>query len=173
MARTILFQEKQRFRQFGLWTMVLGLAAIFWVGFIYQVLLGGAFGHNPVSDVEFSVLFAVVGIGLPLFFYKMSLTTEVLPGLLQVRFSPFHLKPVRVPLHLVRNYEEVVYSPISDYGGWGIRWGGSGQAYNMSGNEGVRLLFYHKKPLLIGSQKAHDLYQAIRQAKDMKSESNN
>ncbi|MCC9137963.1 DUF6141 family protein [Pontibacter silvestris] len=170
MAETVLFQEKQRFRQLGLWTVVLAFAAIFWVGFVYQVLLSGTYGNNPVSDVELSVVFAVVGVYLPLFFYKMNLTTEVLPGMLQVYFSPFHLNPVRVPLRLVRTYEKVVYSPIGDYGGWGIRWGRKGKAYNMSGNEGVELLFYNKKPLLIGSQRAHELYQAIRQAKEMKSE---
>ena len=41
-----------------------------------------------------------------------------------------------------------------------------GKAYNVSGNEGVLLHFYDKKPLLIGSQRAGELFEAIRQAKE-------
>lgn len=164
----ILYRERQRFRQFWLWVVVLGVAAIFWFGFVYQVLLGGEYGNRPVSDVQLAILFALVGLGLPYFFYRMSLTTEVRPGLVQVRFWPFHLKAVKVPLHLVRDYERVTYNPISDYGGWGIRWGFKGKAYNMSGNEGVKLYFYNRDPLLIGSQNPRDLFRAISEAKQMK-----
>ncbi|PRY16403.1 hypothetical protein CLV24_101249 [Pontibacter ummariensis] len=163
----ILYREQQRFRQFWLWVVVLGVAAIFWAGLVTQVMFGGQFGDNPVSDVELVILFVAVGLGLPYFFYKMTLTTEVQPGVLQVRFWPFHLRPVRIPLHTVRDYEQVVYNPIGDYGGWGIRWSFRGKAYNISGNEGVQLLFYNRKPLLIGSQNPQRLFEAIRQAKEM------
>ncbi|TPE43997.1 DUF6141 family protein [Pontibacter mangrovi] len=164
----ILYRERQRFRQLWLWVVVLGVAAIFWVGFVYQVLMGGLYGNRPVPDVQLSILFVLVGLGLPYFFYSMSLTTEVQPGQVLVRFWPFHIKPVRIPLHLVRDYERVTYNPIGDYGGWGIRWGFKGKAYNMSGNEGVKLYFYNKGPLLIGSQNAGELFQAISEAKKAK-----
>ncbi|SFG86400.1 DUF6141 family protein [Pontibacter chinhatensis] len=163
--QVILYREQQHFRQFWLWVVVLGVASIFWVGFVYQVLLGGQYGNRPVSDVQLSILFVLVGLGLPYFFYRMSLTTEVRPGVVQVRFWPFHVKPREIPLHLVRDYEQVVYNPIGDYGGWGIRWGFKGKAYNMSGNEGVKLYFYNRKPLLIGSQRADELFRALTEAK--------
>lgn len=162
----ILFRERQHFRQIWLWVVVLGVAAIFWSGFVAQVLLGNSFGSKPASDVQLSMLFGLMGIGLPLFFYRMSLTTVVQPGELQVRFWPFVLRPVRIPLHTLRNYERITYNPIRDYGGWGIRWGMKGKAYNVSGNEGVLLHFYDKKPLLIGSQRAGELFEAVRQAKE-------
>jgi len=164
----ILFREGQRFRQVWLWVVVLSAAAIFWVGFVYQVLLGGTYGSRPASNLQLIVVFVLVGLGLPYFFYMMRLQTEVVPGELRVHFYPFHLRPVRIPLHLLRDFEQTVYNPIRDYGGWGIRWGFAGKAYNMSGNEGVKLYFYNHKPLLIGSQRARELYEAIRQAKGMK-----
>ncbi|GAB3537400.1 hypothetical protein GCM10027443_30290 [Pontibacter brevis] len=164
----ILFRERQRFKQFWLWVVVLSVAAIFWAGFVSQVLLGGSFGSNPVSNVQLIVFFVLIGLGLPVFFYSMRLTTVVHPGELQVRFWPFHLRPKRIQLHSVRDYARVTYNPIGDYGGWGIRWSFRGKAYNMSGNEGVQLLFYNQKPLLIGSQNAAALFEAIRQAKEMK-----
>ncbi|MDX5422610.1 MAG: DUF6141 family protein [Hymenobacteraceae bacterium] len=166
--KTILYRERQRFRQFWLWVVVLCVAAIFWVGLVYQVILGGTFGSRPVSSVQLVVLFVLVGLGLPYFFYRMSLTTVVQPGEVQVRFWPFHLKPVQIPLHLVRDYKLTTYNPIGDYGGWGIRWSFKGKAYNMSGNEGVQLFFYNHEPVLIGSQHAEELYEAILQAKEMK-----
>lgn len=166
--QTILFWEQQRFKQFWLWVVLLSVAAIFWAGFVSQILLDGDFGNNPVSDVQVIVLFVLMGLGFPIFFYSMRLTTVVQPGELQVRFWPFHVRPKRIPLHSVRDYERVTYNPIRDYGGWGIRWGFRGKAYNMSGNEGVQLLFYNRKPLLIGSQHAEKLFEAIRQAKEMR-----
>jgi len=163
--RTILFRERQRFNQVWLWLVVFGVAAIFWVGFFYQVLLkDGLYGSDPISDVQLSILFVLVGLGLPYFFYRIHLTTEVLPGMLQVRFFPFHLKPRQLPLHTVRSFEKVIYHPIAEYGGWGIRWTFHGKAYNTSGNEGVKLYFYNKKPILIGSQQADELYEAIKLA---------
>ncbi|WP_347157801.1 DUF6141 family protein [Pontibacter chitinilyticus] len=162
----ILFKERQRFRQVWLWVVVLGVAGLLWAGFVYQVLLGGTFGNRPASDVQLAVLAVLLGVGLPCFFYTMRLQTEVVPGELRVRFYPFHLRPVSIPLHLVRDFERVTYNPILDYGGWGIRWTFYGKAYNMSGNEGVKLYFYNRKPLLIGSQQPEALYEAIRQARE-------
>lgn len=163
----VIFRERQRFKQFWLWALLLGIALIFWAGFVYQVLLGGEFGSRPVPSVQLSIMLALFGFGLPFFFYWMTLTTEVQPGLLFVRFKPFHGKPVCIPLHTVRAFEKVTYSPISDYGGWGIRWGTKGKAYSMSGKEGVQLHFYNKQPLLIGSQRATELFRAVEQAKTL------
>lgn len=165
-AQQILFREKQNFRQIWLWVVLLGVASIFWAGFVSQVLLGNSFGNKPASDVQLVVLFLLIGLGFPLFFYRMTMTTVVQPGELQVRFWPFILRPERIPLHTLRNYERITYKPIRDYGGWGIRWGMKGKAYNMSGNEGVLLHFYNQESLLIGSQKAGELFEAIRMAKE-------
>lgn len=167
MKKQVLFRERQRFRQFWLWALVLGLAAVFWAGFVYQVLLGGAFGNRPVSDIQLSIMLALLGFGMPFFFYWMSLTTKVKPGVLTVRFVPFHMKPVRIPLHTIRNYERVTYDPIGDYGGWGIRWTPKGKAYSIAGREGVLLHFYNQKPILIGTRRPAELLSAIGEAKEL------
>ncbi|MEJ8756367.1 DUF6141 family protein [Pontibacter sp. H259] len=161
----VLFRERQRFRQVWLWVVILGVAAIFWAGFVYQVVLDGQFGNKPTSDIQLAIMLGLIGVGLPLFFYKMSLTTEVVSGELKVRFWPFHVKPVLINLHELREYKQVTYNPIMDYGGWGIRWTFHGTAYNVYGNEGVKLYFYNRKPLLIGSQKPEELVNAITIAK--------
>ncbi|MBC5773937.1 hypothetical protein H8S95_07665 [Pontibacter sp. KCTC 32443] len=164
----VLFRERQRFRQVWLWVVILGVAGMFWAGFIYQVILGGEFGNRPASDIQLAILAGLIGVGLPFFFYRMSLTTEVVPGELRIHFWPFHLKPVTIKLHELRDYKKVTYNPIMEYGGWGIRWTFNGKAYNVYGNKGVKLYFYNKKPLLIGSQQADELFDAITIAKHQK-----
>lgn len=166
--QNLLFSEKQRFRQVWLWVMVLGVASLFWAGFVYQLAQVYTQGGHAVEVAGALVLVLLLGLGLPLFFYRMSLTTIVEPGVLKVRFWPFHLKPVVIYLHLVRDYDQVTYNPILEYGGWGIRWTPHGKAYNMSGKRGVKLFFYHQKPIMIGSQHPQQLFNAIAQAKAMR-----
>ncbi len=168
----ILFEEKQGFRQVWLWVMVLGVASLFWAGFAYQLSQVNSRGGHVVEVASAFILVLLLGLGLPVFFFLMSLTTVVEPGVLKVWFWPFHLKPRIIYLHLVRDYDKVTYNPILEYGGWGIRWTPNGKAYNMSGNKGVKLYFYHQKPILIGSQHPKQLLKAIAQAKTMRHQEN-
>ena len=48
------------------------------------------------------------------------------------------------------------YSPLAEYGGWGIRKGRAGFAYNMSGNQGIQLELKSGKRILIGTQQTND-----------------
>jgi len=53
------------------------------------------------------------------------------------------------------------YKPIREYGGWGIRFSRKGRSYNVSGDRGVQLELTEGMLLLIGSQKAEQLADAI------------
>ena len=94
-------------------------------------------------------------------FRSLRLITEVRGDGLYVRFFPFHFSFKRIPLEEVETFEAVTYRPLLQYGGWGIRFTRGGKAYNVSGNRGVRLNFTNGRHLLIGSQKADELTQAI------------
>lgn len=62
----------------------------------------------------------------------------------------------------IRHSEVRTYSPLKEYGGWGIRYGSNGKAYNVSGNQGVQLEFRDGKRLLVGSQLPLELLNALR-----------
>lgn len=62
--KNIVYRERQRFSQFWLWVVVLGVASIFWVGFVSQVLCGGALGSHPASVPGLTLLFVLLGLGL-------------------------------------------------------------------------------------------------------------
>lgn len=160
----VLFEEMQHLRQFWLWALLLGLAAVFWAGFIVQVILGKPLGNKPVSNVGLVLLVLLVGLGLPLFFRYLRLHVWLLPDRLCLQFRPFHPKPIEIFLREIKETECVTYNPIADYGGWGIRWGRKGKAYNAHGSAGVKLHFYQRRPLLIGSQKPEQLREALENA---------
>jgi len=93
--------------------------------------------------------------------FGLKLVTEVRPDGLYVRFVPLHRSSRHIPLdHNLLAVRPITYS-IVDYGGWGIRWVSGGKAYNVSGNQGVRLDLASGRHLMIGSQRADELAATI------------
>jgi hypothetical protein len=166
-----LFREEQRFRQPWLWG-VLALSTgttlvLFAYGMVRQLLLGEPWGDRPMSDAALALVGAsviLVDAGLLLLMWSARLTTEVRTGGLYLRFFPFHRTWQRIPFEEILSSEARTYNPIGEYGGWGIRYGLRGKAYNVSGDRGVMLELAGGKTLLVGSQRADELAAAIRQA---------
>ena len=130
-------------------------------GAFQQLILGEPFGNNPAPDSLMVVLAIVLGVGLPLFMYMTNLTTEIHSDGLYFRFFPFHLSFRRIAAQEIRGFESCTYSPIKDYGGWGIRYGRKGKAYNVSGNRGVQFELSNGKHLLIGSRRPEELAEIL------------
>jgi hypothetical protein len=159
-----IYREVQRFHQLWLWVIVLAISVLAIYGFIKQVITGEPFGNNPAPDAVMIVLLVIFGLGFPILFYVMNLTTEVRSDGLYHRFYPIHLSFRRIGLENIVKYEVVTYSPLREYGGWGIRYGGKGKAYNVYGNRGVQLELRNGNRLLIGSQKPEQLEEALNVA---------
>lgn len=68
----------------------------------------------------------------------------------------------RIRLDEVETAEAVRYRPLRDYGGWGVRIGPRGKAYTMRGTEGVQLTLSGGRRVLIGSERAVALADAIK-----------
>lgn len=160
----ILYSESQCFRQLWLWIILLGVAALSIWSVVQQLILGEDFGSNPAPDTVLIVLVIVFGLGFPLAFYKMNLTTQVRSDGVYYRFFPFHLSFRKIEFRDIAECEVRTYSALKDFGGWGIRYGRKGKAYNVSGNRGVLLTFSQGKKLLFGSQKPEDFAAAIKLA---------
>ena len=156
-----LYRETQHFRQLWLWALVLFIVLLSLYGVFQQLILGKPFGNNPAPDGVMVVLAIIFGMGLPVFMFMTNLTTQVHSDGLYIRFFPFHLSFRRIAAEEIRGFKVCTYNPIRDYGGWGIRLGRKGQAYNVSGNRGVQLELFNEKHLLIGSQKPEELMEAL------------
>jgi hypothetical protein len=169
----VLFREEQHFRQPILW---LGIGAGFlyalgWFGYALwrQIVLGRPLpGANPMSDdmlVVTSVLSVGLMAGMLLLLAIARLETEVRSDGIQARFFPFHRRLRHFRLEEITSCEAVRYRPLLEYGGFGIRWGMHGTAWNVSGNRGVRLEFSSRSPLLIGSRRPEEFARAVEAAR--------
>ncbi len=157
----VSFREVQRFGQAWVWVLVLMVTAVAWYGGYQQLILKKPFGNNPAPDSLMWVILGVVGIGFPLFFYYLRLVTEVRTDGLYYRFYPLHFRFHRLAFSDIAGCEAVTYRPIRDYGGWGIRFGPRGKAFNVRGNRGVELVLNDQSRILIGSQKPEQLAMAL------------
>lgn len=170
MSPEILFREDQQFRQPILWIVLLGVSA-FCVGTIAwmisrQVIQGVPFGEDAMSNDQMVMLGAVItalNAVLLWFIYTARLQTEVTPEGLFLRFKPMHRKTRKIDLSGVTAVAAIRYRPALEYGGWGIRRGRRGTAYNVSGDLGVRMDYENGYHLLIGTRYPEELKAAIDQ----------
>ena len=80
---------------------------------------------------------------------------------LEIRFRGLLVRR-EIPLADITHFEARTYRPIREYGGWGVRRGAGGMAYNVSGNRGVEFRLADGKSLLIGSQRPEELALALQ-----------
>ena len=129
------------------------------------VLLGGivAWGlwQRGMGGLSLSVLSApVLVLGL---LFAMQLRVVVRPGEVGVHLRPFPRKVIA--LDEIVDHAPRTYRPVLEYGGWGLRTGRHGWAYNVHGNRGVQLQLQNGQRILIGSQRPEELARAIAEAK--------
>jgi hypothetical protein len=158
---TDLFREVQKFRQ----PWLVGLTAlgtvVAWVVAISQVVNRPEIWDSPKHFVPFVLVNLLVMFGVPCLIWVCRMETAVKTDGIHVLFHPFHRKPRCFAWYQMVQCEVRKYSPLREYGGWGIKWGFSGKAYNVSGNQGVQIKFQNGRRLLIGTQKPEEFAQAI------------
>jgi len=156
-----IFTEVQRFRQWWVWLLVLLVAGVSWYGFIQQIVLKKPFGNNPAPDPVMIMIWVIFGLFFPVLFYSIKLVTEVRYDGLYIRFFPLQFHSHKISYPEVKNYEIRQYSSLKEYGGYGIRYGTKGKAYNVYGNKGIQFEFQDGKQLLVGTQKPEEFYSAL------------
>ena len=163
MRNEILFYEVQPFwRNRLLLITLIPISGIFIWGFVQQIIFGNAWGNNPMSDLGLIILtgcmFLLFG---GIFFSKLQ--TVITEEGIYVRFFPFIF---RTRFFAWEDIEKVYirkYSPVREYGGWGVRLGWKGGiAYNVYGNVGLQLVFKNGKKRLIGTNNVDDLAHVLR-----------
>jgi hypothetical protein len=145
------FHEEQRFRQWWIWALLLVAAA----PLLVVVAIRG-----PVLSVLLGPLL-LLAVGVLLAFAR--LVVDVDREAITVAFH-FLWPKRRIPLSEVRSAKATTYRPIFDYGGYGVRLGLRGWAFNVSGNEGVLVETKNGSRLMIGSHRPKELEAAIARA---------
>ena len=167
MNKTLLFSETQKFRQWWVWVLLIGLNGIILYGIYHQLLLDQQFGDKPMSD--FGLI--ITGIFILLFsvlFHFFKLETLVKEDGIYVRFFPLHKSFRFYSWDKISDFYIRQYSPIGEYGGWGLRGFGKNRALNVAGNIGLQLEFKDGKKLLIGTNNSLELNKTILKIKAIK-----
>jgi hypothetical protein len=139
-----------------LWTfLAVGVAAVV----LLSLLPLARTGPLPVLVI----LLVAVTMAVPLLLLAARLVVDVDRDAITIRFR-FLWPTRRIPLSEVRRAYAMTYRPLLDYGGYGVRLGIKGWAYNVSGNEGVLVETGKGDRVMIGSQRAKELEAAIARA---------
>ncbi len=148
-----MYTETQRFTQWWLWLILIGV----WSSMVYSIITA-----PPQTNAAVYVSFGI-GILLPVLFWQMRLITRITEEGIYVRFIPFHFKEKFFPWETITASYIRTYSPLKEYGGWGIKYGfnGQGLVYNVAGNVGLQLQFKEGEAILIGTQKGEEIKQVL------------
>jgi hypothetical protein len=171
MSNSILFSETQKFKQWWIWLILIGINGLFIYGVFTQIFGGESFGDNPMSNTGLLIT-TTLFLVFTLVFFNLRLETKISKDGIYVRFFPFHLKFRYFMWSDLKKTYIREYAPLMEYGGWGLRYGlfGHGTAYNVSGKIGLQLQFSDDKKLLIGTNKSEALSKVLVQIGAIKQE---
>lgn len=169
MSNEILFSETQKFKQWWLWLILLGINLLFIFGLFKQVIGKQQFGDHPITDTGL-LLVTGFSFALTILFLTFKLQTQIKSDGIYVRFFPFHLTFRHYTWQSLIKCFVRKYAPIPEFGGWGLRLGlfGGGKAFNVSGNIGLQLEFTDENRLLIGTNKPKELTEALNNIGQLK-----
>lgn len=145
----VLFNENQKFSQWWLWLILFSLPV---------------FAVYPFDVNNLNLSYIFVSIAILVFFYFLELRVFITEEGLYYQFFPIHIKKHVIKFSEIKKIEAVKYRPIIDYGGWGIKHGFNGKAYNVSGNFGIKIYLSNGKNILFGSKKYKKFEKVLKNA---------
>jgi len=188
----VLFKETQQFRQW--WHIVFILAATVPVMCIniytlyMQMAKGVHVENSPVPNAVMILVFIFLCFAIWVFF-SLKLEVWIDQDGIHYRFFPLIFENKLISKAEIQRFEIRKYSPVLDYGGWGIRhgigwklsiidfkvgvfggWGIHhgigrkwGKAYIVSGNIGLQLYLTNGKKVLFGTQRSQAIMYAMEE----------
>lgn len=148
-----IFTEEQAFRQWWL----LAILGITLIGVSIPII--NAYSNTGKVTSEF------IGFGIVLLiiilFWVLRLHTKIDANGVSARFEPTGFFRREYSWREINQCYVRKYSPVNEYGGWGIRGGGTAKAYNVSGNMGIQIITKDQKKFLIGTVKPEEARKVI------------
>lgn len=163
-ANTVLYREVQGYRQVPPFLLI-GAVSILagWGLLAWSVFLDRPLGALTLPDWLVWLIWAALGVGLPILLFRLEMVTEVHPDRIVVRSGTskydFFLRDI---VRLTARTE----AALSDYSNRDIGPSGSRVAYTVLGNLGVEMELRDGRTVLIGSQEPEELAAAIAAARE-------
>ena len=169
MNKKNLFYERQKFCQHWFWLLIILAFGIPMISLIKQWVQN----NNPTSDKELIMsilIFLALTVIFVSLFIIMRLETVITTDGVSVRFFPIHRSFRNYRWEDITTYSVKEYSPLKEFGGWGIRFrmGRNAIAYSISGNYGLQLELKNGKRILIGTKKQYEMEQALKKIEQIK-----
>jgi len=147
----VQFHEIQRFRQWWLWLPLLIMTLALIYNLANHWIKGGDINY-------FALVFPTTIMLLVILLFALSkLETFIKEDGIYVKFFPFHWSFRKFEWQDLEKAHLRQYSALSEFGGWGVRWGLGGKAYNVAGKWGIQLLTKKGNSLLIGTRQADEV----------------
>jgi len=136
------YSEQQKFEpnwiKLVLWCIVI-LCAI-----VSIIVIAEAKASFIIALLPF--IFSILLLSL---FSQMKLELTINENMLRFKLYPFISRIITKDK--IRQMQVINYDPISEYGGWGIRYGKNGWAYTAKGFYAIKLITSLNKKILIGT----------------------
>ncbi len=158
-----LFMEIQQPRQWWLLGMISLIAAWTWFLALSRLLFGITVSEVPPPEWLLVMMWALFGVGLPLFFTFSRMVTVVDERRVLVLFKPLRWYRKELEVDRIQSCQPLTYHPLKHFGGWGVRNRRGTRAMTMCGNRGV-LLIVDNSHWMIGSGRPEELCSAVREA---------
>lgn len=138
------YYETQNLRKWYIWAIFLVPAIVFTGG----ILSGALHGEQQLSMLLAGVVLALLFV----LFWFTRLETRIDPEGITIRYFPFQRHYHYVQWSDLEKVYVRTYKPLAEYGGWGLRYSlKNGKAFNISGKNGLQLVFKNGKKILIGT----------------------
>lgn len=162
MKARVLYEERTGW---AWWVHVLvSLTLLAVVVPVTETLRGNVGGGEGAMPVWVAALCLCLGLGLPLAIYSLmgQLRTRVLRNGLDLRWGFMEVIKKQIPFEEIEAAEAVTYSPLGDFGGWGIRVGGmKKKAWTVRGNRALLLRLKDGTRFYLGSDKPERILQWV------------
>lgn len=149
-----VFSETQWFIRPWWWLVALLTGAAIWFGY-----------SSPQYDLKSRLLLSLPGVVvllLVLMLALLRLEVRLDAEGVHYRYFPLLWRWRHWPWSEFKQVFARSYSPLGDYGGWGLRGLRGNKAYNVWGKEGLQLVFKSNNRLLLGTQRPDELRTALR-----------
>ena len=164
MEKQILFSEVQKQNQKWIWFLLIILNATVIFGSIQQIVFNRPFGTHPIPDWGYIPVFGVLFMASYLLFGSR-LHTEISSDRILFQYKPFHRKARVISWDEVSRCFVRLYSPVKEFGGWGIRPAfnrNTGKAINVSGNIGIQIELKNGEKILLGTRKDKEVQKVLQ-----------
>lgn len=160
--QAVNYFEKQKFRLW--WLIVIMIAvSLIPIGIFFNenhIINKSLFSMEQIVPLLATLIALLVILIIFTIFY---LETEIDEFYISYKFFPFHFSKKKIYWEDIQRAYVRKYSPIGEFGGWGVRYSfRGGKAFNVSGNMGLQLELKNGKKILIGTQRSEELAELMK-----------